>query len=162
MQKWNVWEPEKEERVKKEYFQVTPSGAVRSLLFQHEQGPENENTFSLFSGMTECGMVGAAAIKGKEQVGGWCSFQCHLLVPRRFASGCGEKMVAGSTAQELVCEAVRAAFLKVLMQEVPCEERRMKMQLEPLLQQEAGDALMQMGWLLKDCKLERIKLSGGT
>lgn len=108
--------------------------------------------------------VGGIAANGGCTLGAWCSYCCRLAVPRRFAAQKGRQMAQGVQSEAILQETWRE-MLQMLLKDMACPTPanpvQLKKQMNRRLRDTAERELMDLGWQLVHCRLEKILITRG-
>lgn len=148
-----------------EGFLIRSEGKPSALLPEDLPLKNADETAVLLQANAEVnGFAGNAGVPvdRERKLGGWCSFACRLAVPRRFTVRAGRELAAGADGQELVAQRMRDALQEVFEKVTAAEaddivrlRKRLSEQLKP-----AGEKrLMELGWQMTHCKLEKILIT---
>ncbi len=106
--------------------------------------------------------IGGIALSREYFLGGWCSFRCQLAVPRRFAAREGIRLVEGIQMDDIL-RGKLSELLQALLSQADCQPSmhpaQLKMQLNHQLHEIAQRELMNLGWRVPYCRLEKILIT---
>lgn len=147
-----------------ERYLIREGASPRSLLAGEAAAEKDGRLLTLRRDVCVEGVAGAGsvALEDGRILGGWCSFCCQLAVPRRFAAREGKRLAEGVQAEQIISELMRGVLAKLFAApewRTPADEARLKKQLARRLQEEAARALIDAGWRVTRCRLERIRIT---
>ena len=125
-----------------ERYVMTADGDVLAMLPGCRQPTPEGRSLSLARGALCEGVAGAGDAPGP---GGWFRYRCALIAPRRFAARCGEALISGRNAEEILREAARTALEEALRKDGSDGPRS----LWPACRRRLEEALLDRGWQLR-------------
>ena len=144
-----------------ECFLIT-NGKISSVLPGDSCCPDEKDNpvwIYLLQGSSEDGLAGVSGVSvgnGRE-IGGWCTYQYTIAVPRRFVIRNCKELINGQAPEELVRRKMNEVLLALLQE--PTAATTPPDLLASALKKTAGHALEDMGIRLISCRLERIVIS---
>lgn len=119
---------------------------------------------TLRPGTCVAGAAGTGGIAAGDgyMLGAWCSFSCRLAVPRRFAARKGRQMAQGVRTEQILQDVWREMLQRLLMdmdQPAPGNTVQLKRQLDRQLRETAQKEMLDLGWQLTHCRLEKILIT---
>jgi len=153
-----------------EGFAFSHDGSVRTLLPEEgilfENQIEEYHVYIASKATASCvAGAGQVALKNNILLGGWCSFSCRLISPRRFAVRCRTEILQKQAGDAILTIRMRGvlrdAFEQTAKELVNPSDFKVRAYVTALFLKKAKRALLDIGWLITSCRLENIELSKG-
>ncbi len=106
--------------------------------------------------------VGNIPLGGGRTLGGWVSFLCAPLSLRRFVLHCTEDLIHGKPVRDILCEHMRR-YLKTAFAAAArdADGRSLRRKVQEEIRSGAAEALLCIGWQLKEIRLEHFQITEG-
>lgn len=150
-----------------ERFVFSRNGTVLTLLpeesYHTNMQTDDSCVYIMPKATTTCvAGAGRVPLNNHYLLGGWCSFSCQLVSPRRFAVRCGKELLQNPDGDIILIKHIRRVLqdvfehtAEILTDPSAFETRACIMKLFP---EKAKYVLLDIGWKLTSCRLENIEL----
>ena len=104
--------------------------------------------------------VGNIPLDGGRALGGWISFLCDPLSLRRFVLRYTEDLIQGKPVRDILCEHMRQ-YLRTAFAAAnkDADSRSLRRRVQEEIRSGAADALLCIGWQLKEIRLEHFQIT---
>lgn len=151
--------------LEEEGFVVCADGRVQTLLSgeKHIWNPRMDKGIVIMQTEADAnGVAGTGGIKLSDGklLGGWCSFSCRLLSPKRFVIQALELLIREQRIQSILTETVRGSIHTSFIRNasVPANLHLLRRTLWTEAKTQTKTDLLRMGWQMTDFHMEHLQI----